>query len=192
MDGKVQRTLMDCVLFMKNLPPSIEVLDSPGSPPCNSLTPQPSSPLVWSPSPPCRDHRKVVPLPCPIPTKVPPCQPLLQKGVVMHTSNPRLMSRMTRPAPVAPVKSRKVAEVPLVRKHRRDESDAIIPMTISSSIACSTVPLNNLIIVAHHHLFAILVIMAMLAPDLRSDTNDEEELEVEDGGYDHDYFKDYE
>lgn len=122
-DGKVQHTLMDCVLFMKNLPPSIEVPDSAGSPPRNSSTPQPSSPLVWSPSPPHRDHRKVVPLPRPIPTKVPPCQPLSQKGVVMHTSNPQLMSRMTHPAPGAPVKSRKVAEVPLVRKHRQDESD---------------------------------------------------------------------
>ncbi|KAG1816765.1 uncharacterized protein BJ212DRAFT_1480622 [Suillus subaureus] len=159
MDGKVQHTLMDCVLFMKNLLPSIEVLDSVGSPPRNSPTPQPSSPLVWSPSPPHRDHRKVMPLPHPIPTKVPPCQPLSQK--------------------------------------------AIIPMTISSSVTHTTVPLNNLVIIAHHHLFTILYAYtresAPVAGPSRhatkawvSPTEDEEEVEVEDGGYDHDYFKDYE
>jgi hypothetical protein len=100
MDGKVQHTLMGCVLFMKNLPPSIEVPDSASSP-RNSPTPQPSSPLVWSPSPPCRDHCKVVPLPHPIPTKVPPHQPSSQKGVVIHNLNPRLMSQTTCPAPGA-------------------------------------------------------------------------------------------
>ncbi|KAG1874421.1 hypothetical protein F4604DRAFT_1680955 [Suillus subluteus] len=87
-DGKVQCTLMDCVLFMKNLPPNIKVLD-PAASPRNSPTPQPSSPLAWSPSPPRRDHRKVLPLPR---SKVAPRQPLSQQGVVMHTSNPRLTS----------------------------------------------------------------------------------------------------
>ncbi|KAG1803121.1 uncharacterized protein BJ212DRAFT_1304685 [Suillus subaureus] len=61
-DGKVQCTLMDCILFMKNLPPNIEVPD-PAASPHNSLTPQPSSLLAWSPSPPHRDHCKVLPLP---------------------------------------------------------------------------------------------------------------------------------
>ncbi|KAG2153814.1 hypothetical protein DEU56DRAFT_907293 [Suillus clintonianus] len=118
-DGKVQCTLMDCVLFMKNLLPNIEVPD-PAASPRDSPTPQPSSPLAWSPSPPRRDHRKVLPLPR---SKVAPRQPSSQQGVVMHTSNPQLTSRTTRPAPSVPVKSRKAPEFPPVRKRRRDESD---------------------------------------------------------------------
>ncbi|KAG2346323.1 hypothetical protein BDR05DRAFT_945907 [Suillus weaverae] len=131
-DGKVQRTLMDCVLFMKNLPPNIEVPD-PAASPRDSPTPQPSSPLAWSPSPPRRDHRKVLPLPR---SKVAPRQPSSQQGVVMHTSNPRLTSRTTRPAPSVPVKSRKAPEFPPVRKRRRDESDDEdnkVPRRIKSS-----------------------------------------------------------
>lgn len=115
-DGNVQRTLMDCILFMKNLPAHIEPPDSAGSL-RNSPTPQPSSPHAWSPSPPCCDHRKVLPPPCSIPTRVPLHQPSLQQGVVVHGSNCQHMSRATCPAPALP-KSRKVQEFVPVRKRQ--------------------------------------------------------------------------
>ncbi|KAG1883233.1 hypothetical protein F4604DRAFT_1677593 [Suillus subluteus] len=171
-DGKVQHTLMDCVLFMKNLPPNIKVPD-PAASPRDSPTPQPSSPLAWSPSPPCRDHHKVLPLPR---SKVAPRQPSSQQGVVMHTSNPRLTSRTTRPAPSVPVKSRKAPEFPPVRKRRRDESDDEdnnVPRRIKSSVTQTIplIPLIYLVIVAHHHLCAILVNIPMRSPDLPSDTS---------------------
>lgn len=73
MQGEVLRTLMDSILFMKNLPAGIELPDST-TPRHNSLTPQPSSPLDWSPSPPHRNHHKVSqPLPRTVPaTMIPP------------------------------------------------------------------------------------------------------------------------
>jgi hypothetical protein len=94
MKGNVQRTLMDCILFMKNLLANIEVPDSAGSL-RNSPIPQPSSPLAWSSSPPCREPHKALPLshsiPMRVPAKVAPHQPL-QQGIVMHTSKPQLMA----------------------------------------------------------------------------------------------------
>ncbi|KAG1822679.1 uncharacterized protein BJ212DRAFT_1477097 [Suillus subaureus] len=203
------------------------------SPPRNSPTPQPSSPLVWSPSPPCRDHHKVMPLPCPIPTKVPPHQPSLQKGVVMHTLNPQLMSRITHPAPGTPVKSHKVAEVPLVQKCQRDESDGedhkVGRWMMSSAThhyshghqqqhhlqhhptqqPCHCSPSPPIRHSHHHgyahsrspvrHQYAYTQESAPVAGPSRRATKawvspmeDEEEVEVEDGGYDHDYFEDYE
>ncbi|KAG1832370.1 hypothetical protein EV424DRAFT_1533540 [Suillus variegatus] len=71
--GEVLRTLMDSILFMKNLPAGIELPDST-TPRHNSLTPQSSSPLDWSSSPPHHNHHKVSqPLPRTVPaTMIPP------------------------------------------------------------------------------------------------------------------------
>ncbi|KAG1848657.1 hypothetical protein F4604DRAFT_1935228 [Suillus subluteus] len=187
-DGKVQHTLMDCVLFMKNLPPNIKVPD-PAASPRDSPTPQPSSPLAWSPSPPRRDHHKVLPLPH---SKVAPHQPSV------------------------PVKSRKAPEFPPVRKRRRDESDDEdnnVPRHIKSSVTHHYNPHDH-----HqqrrsqHHPTHPTHLprhcspsppmchsqSAPIAGPLRRGTKawvspmeEEEEQEEEDGGYDHDYYKDY-
>ncbi|KAG2367078.1 hypothetical protein BDR07DRAFT_1373069 [Suillus spraguei] len=118
MEGGVIHTLMDCVLFMKNLPASIELPDAT-TPHRNSPTPQPLSSYAWSPSPPHHKHHLVSQaLPRTITTRMIPHQtrqPVSQQGKDLH---PQGTSRLSHAVPMLPGKSSKLPAIPPVRKCR--------------------------------------------------------------------------
>ncbi|KAG1840420.1 hypothetical protein C8R48DRAFT_679591 [Suillus tomentosus] len=132
-EGKVLRTLMDCVAFMKNLPDGVvppraatPLVDAP-----TVLDLPPSSPMQWDPSPPRREFLQLLPSrsrPIPVPTKVHHRQPT--EAFVQHTSRPTAMPRTSRPEPARSLTTQpdshhrapqKVPAAPPTRKRRWDD-----------------------------------------------------------------------
>jgi hypothetical protein len=132
-EGKVLRTLIDCVAFMKDLPAGV-IPPRAATPLVDSSAVSdlpPSSPMQWSPSPPRRQVAQ--PLPSrsclvPVPTKVRRRQPT--EAFVQHTSRPTAIPRTSHPELARPLTTqpdsrhrgpRKVPVMPPTRKHRRDD-----------------------------------------------------------------------